>query len=368
MLNTRQKIINNEYNKKPNNAIANACLVFAAVMLFVLVFNELGIFLAGKIWVRIASYSSIILMLIPKMILLIPGVETKHSTKYFIIAIVTLVSMISCVCLNFHSTLVIFFPIFSAMLYCDKKMGLIFSVIALVICFSYPLISLAIGSWNYEFFIWLAFGKADKLDFFSQFARFSSFKEVALFVSLPNSAILVGFETIAYFYISNASMSIENNIIVSEMKEKDHLTGLYNQNTYYSFVSETKPGALYGVLMFDVNNLKITNDRYGHLAGDELLCDCALSIENILDEKSVAFRLGGDEFVAVFELDTRADIMSKLHAWEDSFEKVKAEKARDFSCSMSVGFSTGDSENLAETIKSADEKMYIAKRKFHEND
>jgi diguanylate cyclase (GGDEF)-like protein len=54
----------------------------------------------------------------------------------------------------------------------------------------------------------------------------------------------------------------------------------------------------YGVIVFDINNLKTTNDTKGHEAGDTLIKNaCSLICTQF--KHSPVFRIGGDEFVAI---------------------------------------------------------------------
>lgn len=53
------------------------------------------------------------------------------------------------------------------------------------------------------------------------------------------------------------------------------------------------------IIMIDVNGLKLTNDAFGHFAGDELLKRVAKTLDLNCTEKGFVSRVGGDEFVMV---------------------------------------------------------------------
>ena len=55
------------------------------------------------------------------------------------------------------------------------------------------------------------------------------------------------------------------------------------------------------IFMFDLNNLKETNDVYGHKAGDELILDAARSIKECFRNIGNTYRIGGDEFCVICE-------------------------------------------------------------------
>jgi diguanylate cyclase (GGDEF)-like protein len=82
----------------------------------------------------------------------------------------------------------------------------------------------------------------------------------------------------------------------------DSLTGLSNRASFNAALSHlacTEPGS-WALLIVDLDNLKIINDTFGHLAGDDLLRVAASRISKIVFPDLV-FRLGGDEFVVLVQ-------------------------------------------------------------------
>src|SRR3989454_4362051 len=84
----------------------------------------------------------------------------------------------------------------------------------------------------------------------------------------------------------------------------DPLTGLFNR--YHFDATMTREIARcrrYGVplslLLVDVDRLKLTNDRWGHHAGDQALGRVAVAIQKSLRGTDIAARLGGDEFAII---------------------------------------------------------------------
>ena len=84
----------------------------------------------------------------------------------------------------------------------------------------------------------------------------------------------------------------------------DALTGLRNKHAYLDHeeklngMIEKKAGVEFALAVFDVNDLKVVNDREGHQAGDKLLVSAVNMICNAFKHSPV-FRVGGDEFVAI---------------------------------------------------------------------
>jgi diguanylate cyclase (GGDEF)-like protein len=94
------------------------------------------------------------------------------------------------------------------------------------------------------------------------------------------------------------------------LANRDALTGLANRSSFNTALAALPcddPGA-WALLMIDLDNLKVTNDTFGHQAGDELLKEVAARVLRVVTP-DVAYRLGGDEFaVIVHHPSSRVDI------------------------------------------------------------
>lgn len=91
-----------------------------------------------------------------------------------------------------------------------------------------------------------------------------------------------------------------------ELKEKlmklsytDTLTEVYNRACFEDKILELNKDSKLpiGVIMGDVNGLKVVNDTFGHLEGDRLLKEIANVLKYVSSKKDFIFRWGGDEFV-----------------------------------------------------------------------
>ena len=115
------------------------------------------------------------------------------------------------------------------------------------------------------------------------------------------------------WYVNLGSM-LENwrirhklNLAVQRLENlynRDMLTNLYNRRGYEPFFSEMfqacqKEGVPIGVMMIDMDNLKFTNDNYGHEVGDYCLTTIADGMRLAAINGEVCLRTGGDEFVVL---------------------------------------------------------------------
>jgi len=94
----------------------------------------------------------------------------------------------------------------------------------------------------------------------------------------------------------------------------DSLTGLWNRRHFDERMAEAVIGALlraepFSVAIFDLDDFKSVNDRYGHRAGDTALQHIAALLQAGTRESDIACRWGGEEFAVLFEHTRPADAL-----------------------------------------------------------
>lgn len=142
----------------------------------------------------------------------------------------------------------------------------------------------------------------------------------------------------------------------------DSLTGVNNRTCFDERVEEYLIEEYHpiGVIMGDVNGLKMINDTLGHLEGDKLLKIIANILRGCCEEKGDVFRIGGDEFVILIpnSNENECEVLIKriLHICESYNNKV-------FDISISLGKSIKKFvyQDIYETLKEADNKVYRQK-------
>ncbi|WP_370320110.1 putative bifunctional diguanylate cyclase/phosphodiesterase [Oricola sp.] len=96
---------------------------------------------------------------------------------------------------------------------------------------------------------------------------------------------------------------------------RDQLTGLGNRRSFDTALAEhAAAGKPFGLLLVDIDNLKIVNDSLGHACGDVLINAVAEKLQDLCED-SCAFRMGGDEFAVIA---TKADSAETLKAMAQS--------------------------------------------------
>lgn len=107
------------------------------------------------------------------------------------------------------------------------------------------------------------------------------------------------------------AIAIERDQRVAEQRrlaETDALTQLPNRGRFNEVVaSQDHSDCAWGVLLADVDNLKLVNDTFGHRAGDDLIRNVAARIASV-GAPGMSFRLGGDEFAIIVEGEESKDL------------------------------------------------------------
>lgn len=144
----------------------------------------------------------------------------------------------------------------------------------------------------------------------------------------------------------------------------DDLTGCYNQNYYNKWVSDNfdpkRDDGRLGLVFFDVNDLKVINDKLGHDAGDKVLIDLANYLRQKLRKSDVVIRKGGDEFVAIC-LAAIGD--RKFEAGlQTRVERIMATCPVSTAYGLAIYRSEIDGADIENTKARADEQMYSHKK------
>ena len=149
----------------------------------------------------------------------------------------------------------------------------------------------------------------------------------------------------------------------------DDLTKCYNRRhamyTLREWFSRSKRyGTSFSLVYFDLNGLKLVNDKYGHQAGDLLLRSVVGVVKKLLRDSDVLFRMGGDEFMVLCP-DT--DRQGALTCAERMQNAVSGITIVDQSVTFAYGIahSSEDYKDMDDMLHSADASMYECKKQMH---
>ncbi len=180
-----------------------------------------------------------------------------------------------------------------------------------------------------------------------------------IFTFIISMGILT-FQALKMSVESISSNTMKKNLMIKVYT--DPMTMLLNRAAFDEKVSNReKDRTRYLVMSFDLNGLKMTNDRFGHDVGDRLIKNFADALQKATYSLSAnSFRVGGDEFVILIESDGKEDAEKIIEAIRENFQP-KEMSYNSFSCGYTY---CGPNDSLFDKYKEADEKMYYNKQNY----
>ncbi len=157
---------------------------------------------------------------------------------------------------------------------------------------------------------------------------------------------------------------------LSYQASHDALTGLINRSEFENCLvtaldsAHNNPDHSHALLYLDLDQFKVVNDTFGHIAGDELLRQIAELVKVNIRSTDIVARLGGDEFGILLERCSeeraievaeaiRGAIEAHRFTWQESFTAAR--------CSIGIVMVTKESPDVASIMSSADVACYSAK-------
>lgn len=221
--------------------------------------------------------------------------------------------------------------------------------------------------WSYPsiiiLFILLPPGTALKLiAVFSASIFFVLFPSVTT-IQIGSIMASIALSSLSNYFIFKSYRNIENDL--ERRASEDYLTGVGNRSAFdkelnrsIGFHSRGGPSA--SLMLFDLDDFKSINDKYGHTMGDKILVQTVECVRSTIRSSDSIFRYGGEEFTVLI--------------YEDSLDKVLlvAEKIRkkisahpfpiDLPVSVSAGVSLYQANDTSDSwIERADKALYHAK-------
>ena len=148
----------------------------------------------------------------------------------------------------------------------------------------------------------------------------------------------------------------------------DPLSGAKSKQAYLDDENEInrkiKEGRVHdlGVIVFDLNDLKQTNDTRGHEMGDICIYEACMMIREFFT-KSPVYRIGGDEFVIILQ----GEDFENRRALLTAFDRKSGENLRSGKIVVASGmaeYRPGPDKCLKDVFERADQTMYVRKRRL----
>lgn len=185
------------------------------------------------------------------------------------------------------------------------------------------------------------------------------------------TAIGLGF---GVFWMEGHQIRLE----LEKLANIDPLTGIHNRRSFTALCEQellktSRNGDGFSIIMFDVDHFKQVNDRYGHRAGDTVLCAVVEKLRNSVRNIDIVGRWGGEEFVALLpkaDAEAAMIVADRLRYHIDSIA-VPSPRLRDngirqnITITVSIGVATylghDPTITIQDLLHQCDSAMYQAK-------
>lgn len=174
---------------------------------------------------------------------------------------------------------------------------------------------------------------------------------------------------------AQAAIAIENARLYAVTRLQaitDGLTGLYNVRHFYAALeAEIQRSRRYdrpcSLIMLDLDDFKTYNDRYGHLAGDDLLLELAALMREQIRQVDTAARYGGEEFVVILpETDKPQATLLTERLWRTirahEFVVCETQEVGQITASLGIATYPQDAQDTQGLVNAADMALLQAKR------
>jgi len=149
----------------------------------------------------------------------------------------------------------------------------------------------------------------------------------------------------------------------------DNLTGIFTRQFILGVLEKNlaqlkrNPDKSVVIAMLDLDNFKLINDTYGHVAGDRILKIFAKTLQSSLRDQDFFGRYGGEEFLLLLpdtQLDQAMQLAERLRGITEN--KLMPIENKKISITTSIGLTMANSgETTEQVIQRADRALYIAK-------
>ncbi len=172
--------------------------------------------------------------------------------------------------------------------------------------------------------------------------------------------------------VKDSDMQISIVMDVTEQKTKeeeilklsyqDFLTGIPNRRYLSVAFEEMEDQQLYpiGLMIMDLNGLKLINDTFGQEKGNQALCQVADVLKAVKRENDVIARIGGDEFVMLLPSTDETALLQMKNQIEERIEINTIENIH-YSLGIGLAIKEDQHESYQESLRRAEEDMYKRK-------
>ena len=201
----------------------------------------------------------------------------------------------------------------------------------------------------------LAAGEQQVFDFKFLQENLVKYHEVRIVASGRNEVIIIARDI-------TKRKEMEENLQYLALYDK--FTGLYNRIYFEEKLQQLTDShqVPIGIIMCDIDGLKLVNDTLGHKAGDELITNTVRIIEDCIGQDDVVARVGGDEFAILLPNKDSKQVEAVCQCIQEHVKKIPNDN-HQIPMSLSLGHCVRSrpEESMHEVLKIADDNMYRGK-------
>lgn len=216
---------------------------------------------------------------------------------------------------------------------------------------------------RYPMYIIMCFGMMEMILYYIR-----KFQNTSIFLPLGTMVFIIMLLWLQVSRYYDYYIQRQKFLYVQKMAKTDMLTKAMNRNAYEDMIKslnahETKLQTT-GIILFDLDNLKIINDNFGHEKGDEALRLCYNCIRQTFKEEKNCFRIGGDEFAYVYSSEEKEQISKLLKKLNESMKETAAALSYPFSVSAGYAYYFAETDKeFQDIVRRSDAMLYRQKRR-----
>ncbi len=173
------------------------------------------------------------------------------------------------------------------------------------------------------------------------------------------------------YFIQDVSKQKEMIQVLNDMANYDSMTQIYNrrrlmEEAEMALLQSRRFGYHISFLMIDIDHFKMVNDRYGHLAGDEVLKTLVNVCKDRIRRTDILGRFGGEEFLIIMPDTSRENVIKVAEEIRETMENTRTFFGDStVMVTISIGISAvqimDDNYSVDKLINNADIALYKAK-------
>lgn len=354
---------------KSNKRTLKGFCWFLITVAFIWLLTVTDFFEVDKKLISIAFLSNVVLF-IPAVSIYVKSDLSKAWIKYFLLSLICIVSGVIASFLSFHAVLAYVMPLLFATQYRRRSTIWFAYAVNTVTMLISSLVSFFYGLCDLNLLLQSQHERSWYLEHMTEGVLNIPFNEnpvfiIVIFEVFPRSIILLVFSIMMQYMVVSSNEDAYRIAQLTYLKGTDTKTKVFNKNKYMEMVEDYYPGIeQISVLFWDLNNLKLINDRFGHSVGDLAIEKLSSALVSHASNRCRVYRIGGDEFLMIID-DPRKDEPEKMI--RSVQEKLESEHAdHEVKVSSAVGVALGSGADILDVVKDADSRMYENKKRSKE--